>query len=170
MTDFDPSGTTVQAWRAAGERGDAEAAVACLAPDVTLISPLTARFRFHGRDQLRDVLIAAFEVITEIRYHTEVGEGGTRALFYYGRCGGVDLEEAQLLRFDPTGAISEITLFGRPLPALTEVTKRLGPILLRRQGKPGLARAVTVATGPLAAMTRTGEKRIMPLADPNRSA
>jgi hypothetical protein len=142
MGNADSTKSTVDAWREAGEHRDAAAAVACLADDITLISPLTGRFRFHGRDQLRDVLTAAFEVIADIRYHTEVGaEPDTRALFYYGSCGGEQLEEAQLLRFDEAGKITELTLFGRPLPALTEVMKRLGPVLLRRQGRAGLARA-----------------------------
>lgn len=161
--------STVGSWRSAGERGDAAAAVACLAEDVTLISPLTAQFQFHGRDQMLDLLTAAFEVISDIRYHTSVGDDpATRALFYHGRCGGEQVEEAQLLRFDAAGLIREITLFGRPLPALTEVMKRLGPLMLRRQGRPGLARFIGAATAPLAAMTKTGERRIVPLADPNR--
>ena len=169
MTDIDAAAATVTAWRTAGERGDAEAAVACLADDVTLISPLTARFRFTGREQMRQLLTAAFQVISEIRYHTVVGESAdSRALFYYGRCGGEQVEEAQLLRFDPAGKIVEITLYGRPLPALTEVMRRLGPVLLRIQGRPGLARFIGAATGPLAALTRSGDRRIVPLADPGR--
>ena len=50
-------------WRSAAERGDAEAAARCLASDVVLISPLTERFRFTGRDQVTDVLTAAFTVL-----------------------------------------------------------------------------------------------------------
>jgi hypothetical protein len=169
MTDHDRVASTVAAWRTAGERGDANAAVACLAEDVTLISPLTAMFRFRGREQMHELLTAAFQVITEIRYHTEVGGDATRALFYYGRCGGEELEEAQLLRFNSNGEIAELTLFGRPLPALTEVMKRLGPVLLHRQGRPGLARAISAASAPLAAMARAGDRRIVPLADPNRT-
>jgi hypothetical protein len=169
MTNHDRVASTVAAWRTAGERGDADTAVSCLADDVTLISPLTARFRFHGRDQMRELLTAAFHVITDIRYHTEVGNDATRALFYYGRCGAEELEEAQLLRFNADGEIAELKLFGRPLPALTEVMKRLGPLLLHRQGRSGLARTISAATAPLAAMTRVGDRRIVPLADPNRT-
>src|SRR5687768_11146410 len=100
---------TIAAWRAAGENGDAAAATACLAPEVELISPLTAQFRFHGPAQVADVLASAF---------------------------------AQLLRLNPDGLIREITFFGRPLPALTEVMAGIGPRLLRRQRRPGLARLV----------------------------
>ncbi|GAA3385185.1 hypothetical protein GCM10020369_17690 [Cryptosporangium minutisporangium] len=160
--------TTTAAWRAAGERGDAEAAAACLAEDAVAISPLTAAFRFTGRDQVREMLIAATAVFSDLRYHTEVGDEHTRALFLTGRAGREQFEEAQLLRFDAHGRITELTLFGRPLPALTRVMGDIGPLLLRRQGRPGLARVVQAATAPLALLTRVGERRLVPLADPNR--
>ena len=38
----------IAAWRAAGEIGDAAAAGRCLAPEVELISPLTAAVRFRA--------------------------------------------------------------------------------------------------------------------------
>jgi hypothetical protein len=170
--DMDQSGNTdrasrtTAAWRAAGERGDVEAADRCLAPGIELISPLTASFRFRGRDQVRDVLAAAFGVISDIRYHTEVGDAATRALFYRGRCGQEQFEEAQLVRLDPDGLIIELTLFGRPLPGVTAVMAEIGPALLRRQGRPGRARVVAAATKPLAAMTRLGEAHLVPLAKP----
>jgi hypothetical protein len=160
---------TIAAWRAAGENGDAAAATACLAPEVELVSPLTAQFRFHGPAQVADVLASAFEVIHGIRYHTEVGAEDTWALFYHGTAGREAVEEAQLLRLNPDGLIREITFFGRPLPALTEVMAGIGPRLLRRQRRPGLARLVGLATAPLNAMTRFGERTVMPRADPGRS-
>ncbi|MCI4065786.1 nuclear transport factor 2 family protein [Micromonospora sp. R77] len=160
---------TIAAWRTAAEQGDAAAAVRCLAPDVEVISPLTARFRFHGPGQVGDMLAAAYEVLTDIRFHTAVGEGATRALFFHARAGGEEVEEAQLLRLDADGLIHELTLFGRPLPALTTVLRDLGPRLLRRQGRPGLARVVALATRPLAALTGSGDRRIVPLGDPSRA-
>ncbi|MFB9237317.1 nuclear transport factor 2 family protein [Plantactinospora siamensis] len=159
---------TVAAWRAAGELGDAEAAARCLSADVELISPLTAQFRFHGPDEIREMLTAAFEVIEDIRFHTAVGEGDTRALFYHARAGGERVEEAQLLRLDRDGHIREITLFGRPLPALTAVLAGIGPRLLRRQSRPALARVVSLASAPLARLTRLGDRRLVPLGDPRR--
>jgi len=35
----------------------------------------------------------------------------------------------------------------------------IGPAILRRQGRPAMARVVAAATKPLAAMTRLGEKK-----------
>lgn len=160
--------TTTASWRAAGESHDVELAAACLAEDVQVISPLTARFRFHGRAQARDMLVAAFEVIDTIRYHTELGDGSARALFFNGRCGREDFEEAQLLRFDDDGLIEELTLFGRPLPGVTAVMAAIGPAMLKRRQQPFLARLIGAASAPLVLLTRTGEKRLVPLADPNR--
>ena len=94
---------TIAAWRAAGEDGDAAAAARCLAPEVAVISPLTARFRFHGPAQVTDMLAAAFEVIRDIRFHTEVGGGDTWALFYHARAGRDAVEEAQLIRLNGAG-------------------------------------------------------------------
>lgn len=105
-------------------------------------------------------------MISDIHYHTEVGDDVTRALFYRGRCGKEQFEEAQLLRFDQEGLITELTLFGRPLPGVTAVMAAIGPVLLRRQGRPAMARVVAAATKPLAVMTRLGEAHLVPLAEP----
>jgi len=158
----------VRRWRLAGEQGDAEAAAACLSEDVVLISPLTEQFRFHGRDQVRVLLEAAFTAITGIHFHTEVSQDHTTALFYRGRIGDQELEEAQLLRLDETGHVQELTLFIRSLPALTALMSTLGPELARRRGNRPLAALLTVSTTPLHAMTRLGDRGIVPLAAPKR--
>jgi len=51
---------------------------------------------------------------------------------------------------------------------LTAVMAAIGPVMLKRRRRPALARLIGAATAPLALLTRTGEKRIVPLADPNR--
>lgn len=167
-TDADPVARTTAYWRSAGENSDADAAGRCLAETVEVISPLTERFRFRGPEQVKEMLTGAFEVISDIRYHTEVGDGPTRALFYYARCGREHVEEAQLLRFDADGLITELTLFGRPLPGLTAVLAAIGPTLLSRQGRSGTAGVVAAATKPLAATTRIGDRFVVPYADPGR--
>ncbi|MBV9795173.1 MAG: nuclear transport factor 2 family protein [Actinobacteria bacterium] len=171
--DHQPTGTsradqTVAEWRLAAENHDAARAIACLAGNVVLISPLTAQFTFDGRDRVGDVMIAAFQVIDNIRFHTEVGDDRTRALFYNARCGRQALEEAQLLRFNHDGLITEITLFGRPLPGLTAVMRRIVPLILGRQGRSQLGALLGAATVPLHAATSSGEQRLVPLADPRR--
>lgn len=162
----DRADAVIERWCSAGERGDAEAAASCLAADVQLVSPLTEQFRFRGRDEVHGLLAAAFTAIEGIKFHTRVGDGAERALFYRARVGAQQLEEAQLVRLDEAGQISELTLFARPLPALTGLMRTLGPELARQQRRPALGALLTASTAPLHAMTRFGEQRIVPLAAP----
>jgi hypothetical protein len=159
---------TMDKWRKAGENGDAATVAECLADDVVAISPLTDRFRFNGRAEVAEMLAAAFACIKDIRYHTEVGDGDTRVLFFHARAGREPLEEAELLRLDADGLVRELTFFGRPLPAVTRVMADIAPRLLRAQGRPSTAGFISLATKPLAAMTRLGDSRLVPLADPAR--
>ncbi len=160
----------VSRWRRAGEQGDAEAAAACLHQDVTLISPLTDQFRFQGREQVHGLLSAAFSAVSGIHFHTEVRQGSAVVLFYRGRVGHQEMEEAQLLRLDDSGHIREITLFIRTLPALTALMSALGPEYARRRGNRPLAALLSASTAPLHAMTRLGDRGIVPLAAPGRQA
>src|SRR3954447_26597756 len=123
---MDQSNDAVAAWRTAGESGDAAGAVAALSPDVTLISPITEQFIFRGHRQVRDLLEVALPLIDDITYTDQVAEGRTVALFYEARVGATRLYEAQRLRLDAAGLVSEITLYIRPLPAITLLMSRLG--------------------------------------------
>ncbi|MET0414398.1 MAG: nuclear transport factor 2 family protein [Actinoplanes sp.] len=152
----------VAAWRTAGKSGDPAGAVAALSPDVTLVSPITERFTFRGHRQVRTLLEVALAMIDDITYTDQVTEGRTVALFYEARIGATRLYEAQRLRLDATGLIDEITLYVRPLPALTLLMTRLGPELARRNGQPGMARLIPLATGMMHSMANTGEIQIMP--------
>jgi hypothetical protein len=156
----------VTAWRAAGEAHDAAGAVAALSPGVTLVSPITEQFTFRGREQIRTLLDVALATIEDIRYTDQVAEGRTVALFYEARISATRLYEAQRLRLGADGLISEITLYIRPLPALTRLMTRLGPELARRNGQPALARLMPLAGGMLHSMAGTGERMIMPRVAP----
>ncbi|WP_328770743.1 nuclear transport factor 2 family protein [Streptomyces sp. NBC_00286] len=152
---------TVARWRSAEERGDVEAAVACLSPDVVLSSPLTDQFRFEGSDQLRDFLTVAFAAVKDVRYHTQTGEGDAYALVYRARVGSQSFEEVQMLRLDDQARITEITLFGRPMPALTALMHLMGPALARQQGRRGLATLMSVSTVPIHAMVSSGDRSMV---------
>lgn len=158
--------TTIARWRTASESGDAEAALACLSPDIVLASPLTDQFRLEGTDQLRDFLTAAFTAVEDIRFHTETGQGDTYALVYRARVASQPFEEAQVLRLDDQARIREITLFGRPMPALTALMITLGPKLARQQGRQGLAALLRVSATPIHAMVTSGDRRIVPRTRP----
>lgn len=152
--------TTVARWRSAEERGDVDAAVACLSRDVVLSSPLTDQFRFEGADQLRDFLTVAFAAVKDVRYHTQTGEGDVYALVYRARVGSQQFEEVQMLRLDDQARITEITLFGRPMPT-TALMHLMGPALARQQGRRGLAALMSVSTVPIHAMVSSGDSSMV---------
>jgi len=156
----------VATWRAAGEAGDAAAAVTALSSDVTLVSPITEQFTFRGHRQVHTLLEVALTAIHGITYTDQVAEGRTVALFYEAQVGATRLYEAQRLRLGADGLITEITLYVRPLPALTLLMKRLGPELARRNRQPALARLLPLAGGVLHSMAETGERNIMPRVAP----
>ena len=158
--------TTVARWRAAAENADAAAALACLSPDIVLTSPLTDQFRLEGTDQLHDFLASAFTAVKGINFHTQTGQGNTYALAYRARVGSQPFEEAQLLVLDDKAQISEITLFGRPLPALTALMITLGPDLARRQGRRGLATLLRASATPVHAMVTFGDRTVVPRTRP----
>ncbi|MDG4791545.1 nuclear transport factor 2 family protein [Micromonospora sp. WMMD1102] len=163
---MDQSYDAVAAWRAAGEARDAAGAVAALSPDVTLVSPITERFTFQGHRQIRTLLEVALAAIDDLTYTDQVADGRTVALFYEAQLGTTRLYEAQRLRLGVDGLINEITLYVRPLPALTLLMTRLGPELARRNGQSGLARLIPLASGTMHSMAATGEQRIMPRVAP----
>ena len=154
--------TTIAHWRAAAESADADAALACLSPDIVLTSPLTDQFRLEGTDQLRDFLTSAFTAVKGIRFHTQIGQDNSYALAYRARVGSQPFEEAQLLLLDDKARIREITLFGRPMPALTALMITLGPELARRQGRRGLAALMRASATPVHAMVTFGDRRVVP--------
>ncbi|GAA3455012.1 hypothetical protein GCM10018962_68450 [Dactylosporangium matsuzakiense] len=108
----------------------------------------------------------ALAAIDDITYTDQVAEGRTVALFYEASIGATRLYEAQRLRLDASGLINEITLYVRPLPALTLLMTRLGPELARRNGQPGMARLIPLASGMMHSMAKTGEMRVMPKVAP----
>ena len=75
-------------------------------------------------------------------------------------------EEAQLLRLDDEARISEIALFGRPMPALTALMTTLGPALARQQGRRGLATFLRASAAPIHAMVTFGDRSVVPRTRP----
>ncbi|WP_327087197.1 nuclear transport factor 2 family protein [Nonomuraea sp. NBC_01738] len=154
---------TSKLYREAGEREDVDALVALISPDVVFHSPLTDRATFVGRPEVRQLFEAVFTTLGGLRYHTDLGDDRTRMVAGTARLGRRELEEAALLRLDEQGLIAEITMWIRPLPALTALMSALGPALARAKGRPGVALLVGVAGKPLVAMTETGDKRLVPM-------
>ena len=161
MSSTDPSALdraadTTRRYRDAVERADVEAFMATLAPDVVLRSPITTRIEFRGHDEIRTLMRAVFASIRDIHYYADVGDAGTRALFYRARVGRRPVEEASLVRLGDDALVREITLWFRPLPGLTAVMGRLGPRLARERG-PARGALAAALVAPLVMATRAGD-------------
>jgi hypothetical protein len=124
----------VSAFRTAAEQHDLEALLAALSPDVVIRSPVSARLRFEGIDQARELFRVVFAKLEAVDYFDELGDESSRVLFYRGRLAGSEIEETQLIRLAPDGRIREVTFFIRPFPGLAGVAAGLAPELARARG------------------------------------
>lgn len=66
---------TIGAWAAADRRLDLAGMERQLAPDVVLVSPLTDRFRFEGREEVMAVFASAFALLDDIEIAAVTGAG-----------------------------------------------------------------------------------------------
>jgi ketosteroid isomerase-like protein len=127
----------VARYRAASEAGDIAAASDALAPDAELISPLSGRLVFRGRDDLLTLLDAVYGTITALRWHDEVGDDSVRVVVGEARVGPLRLGDAMVLELAADGRIQRIRPYLRPWLALTLLAVMLGPKVARH---PGLVR------------------------------
>jgi SnoaL-like domain len=153
-----PAGATITAFRAAGEGGDADALAELLAPDVVFHSPLTARIRFEGRDEVAALHRDIFAVLEGLETTEALALGDTRSFSFRARVRGVELEAMVLVRCDEQGQIVELKVFARPLAALATLFAALPPrVSARRRGRLWGALA-TLLTRPLAFAVRTADR------------
>ena len=127
----------VARYRAASEAGDIAAVSDTLAPDAELISPLSGRLVFRGRDDLLILLDAVYGTITGLRWHDEVGDGSVRVVLGEARVGPLKLGDAMVVELAADGRIQRIRPYLRPWLALTLLALMLGPKIARH---PGLVR------------------------------
>lgn len=113
-----------------------------LAQDVVLSSPILARYRFRGRNEVLAVLADVHQILVEPSVLAEFGERKERLVVTGGRIMAKDIEIASLLRFDESGRIREIKILARPLPGVAALIAGLGPRIARRRST---VRAVLMA-------------------------
>jgi hypothetical protein len=153
-----PASTATSALRAAAERGDADAVAELLAPDVVFHSPLTARVRFEGKEEVAALHRDIFAVLEDIDTTEPLALGDTRSFSFRARVRGVELEAMNLVRFNEQGQIVELKIFGRPLPGLATLFTALPPrVSARRRGRLTGA-LVAFLTRPLAFVLRTADR------------
>lgn len=116
-------------FRRAAEAKDLEMMAETLREDVVLHSPILFR-GFEGREVVSAVLTHVAATLEDLTYTDELAEGSTVALRFKARVGDRELEGIDFLELDQEGRVAELTVFMRPLSAITafneRMTERLG--------------------------------------------
>ncbi|MGH3318630.1 MAG: nuclear transport factor 2 family protein [Streptosporangiaceae bacterium] len=117
----------VHPFRAAAEARDIDALLSTLASDVVLHSPVT----FHpyvGRETVGGLLRLVSEAFEGWHCTEELhGPNGTVEFVFRTRVNQRELEGVDLLRLDPDGLVSDLTVMIRPLSGLVALAQAIGP-------------------------------------------
>jgi hypothetical protein len=116
-------------FRRAAEAKDLELLTETLREDVELHSPVLFR-GFEGREIVVGILTHVAETFEDLEYIDETVGEGTVALRFKARVGDRELEGVDYLTLDEQGKIADLTVFMRPMSALTafnaQMAERLG--------------------------------------------
>jgi len=116
-------------FRRAAEAKDLELLTETLREDVELHSPVLFR-GFEGREAVAVILEHVAATLEDLEYVDETLGEGTVALRFKARVGDRELEGVDYLTLDEDGRIVDLTVFMRPMSALTafneQMAERLG--------------------------------------------
>ena len=116
-------------FRRAAEAKDLELLVETLREDVVLHSPILFR-GFEGREIVVQVLTHVAATLEDFVYTDELADDSTVALRFKARVEDRELEGIDFLELDGDGKVAELTVFMRPMSALTrfneQMAERLG--------------------------------------------
>lgn len=113
---------------------DVDRMVAALAPGAELVSPLSGRMVFRGRDDLRVLLGAVYGGLSNVVWREVIGDGATRVAVSDSRIAGVTITDAMVVELDGEGLIQRIRPHLRPWLAITLFALLLGPKIARHPG------------------------------------
>jgi hypothetical protein len=116
-------------FRRAAEAKDVELMTDALREDVELHSPVLFR-GFEGREAVGMVLSHVAGVLEDLTYIDEAVGEGTVVLRFKAMVGDLELEGIDYLTLDEEGRVADLTVFMRPMKALTafntQMAERLG--------------------------------------------
>ncbi len=116
-------------FRRAAEAKDLDLMSETLCEDVVLHSPILFR-GFEGREIVVQVLTHVAATLEDFVYTDELVDDRTVALRFKARVGDRELEGIDFLELDEEGRVAELTVFMRPMSALTrfneQMAERLG--------------------------------------------
>ena len=116
-------------FRRAAEAKDLEMLGEALADDVVLHSPILFR-GFEGKEIVTHVLTHVAATLEDLTYVDELAGDGTVCLRFKAHVGDYELEGIDYLTLDADGKVADLTVFMRPMSALThfneQMARRLG--------------------------------------------
>ena len=116
-------------FRRAAEAKDLDLLTEALREDVELHSPVLFR-GFEGRDAVVGVIAHVAATLEDLTYTDELHEDNTVALRFKARVGDRELEGIDFLELDEDDRVAVLTVFMRPMSALTafneQMMERLG--------------------------------------------
>jgi len=122
-------------FRRAAEVKDVELMTETLRPDVELHSPVLFR-GFEGREAVAAILTHVAATLEDLTYVDELHEGESVALRFTARVGDRELEGIDFLELDDEGRVAVLTVFMRPLSALTAFNEQMMARLGVEPGQP----------------------------------
>jgi hypothetical protein len=111
-------------FRRAAEAKDLELLSETLREDVVLHSPILFR-GFEGREIVTQVLTHVAATLEDLTYVDELAGDRTVALRFKARVGDRELEGIDFLELDEEGRVAELTVFMRPMSALTRFNEQM---------------------------------------------
>jgi len=124
----------VARYRVASEQNDITALMEALSEDAEVVSPLSGRMVFRGRDDLRVLLGAVYGTVTGVRWSRELVDGDARVVIGECRVGPLKVGDAMILELSADGRVRRIRPHLRPWLALTLFALKLGPKVARHPG------------------------------------
>jgi hypothetical protein len=125
-------GDSVDRYCAASASGDIDALAATLADDVEVVSPLSGRLVFRGREDVRFLLDAVYSGLSGLRWDQVPADGDVRVAIGEMRVAGLRLTDAMVFDLDANGLIKRVRPHLRPWLATTVFALVLGPKVARR--------------------------------------
>jgi hypothetical protein len=122
----------VSRYCAASEAGDIDALMETVSPDVEVVSPISGRMVFRGREDVRHLLTAVYGTLNGLRWTRTLGADGHCVVLGETRVGPLRMTDAMVFELDGDGRIRRIGPHLRPWLALTLFAILLGPKVARR--------------------------------------
>ena len=120
---------------AATEAGDLDGMMATFTDDVEVVSPISGRMVFRGRDDAGHVMRAVYGgTLSDLKWGETLGEGSQRVVMGDTKILGVRMTDAMVFELAEDGRIRRISPHLRPWLALTLFALVLGPKVARRPG------------------------------------